>query len=270
MLKLCLEGPEETLAQTKFCQPAMYVAGLAALEHFKLNSPEKVERCMAMAGLSLGEYTALTAAGVFDFETGLRLVQARGDAMEAEASRAGDSAQAMLSVAGLEIDIVEKFCEEFAEPTVVCQVANYLFPKGVTVAGHRTAIEQLKEKLVAAGALQVTILKVSGAFHTPLMEGARIAFARALQAIECKMQPPRCSVYMNVNAQPIGPHTPVSEIVALLGQQLVSPVQWENSIRRAIDDGCSEFVECGPNKQLKSMMKRINLPMHNCMASVQA
>merc|ERR1719436_2227442 len=104
-MEICLEGDEETLAQTKYCQPAMYIAGLAALEQLKLDAPEKVSRCQAVAGLSLGEYTALAAAGVFDFETGLRLVKARAEAMEHETTKQGAPKQAMLSVAGLDKSI---------------------------------------------------------------------------------------------------------------------------------------------------------------------
>ncbi|CAE7246554.1 Mcat [Symbiodinium sp. KB8] len=147
LLELCLKGPEAELERTKFCQPAMYVAGLAGMEKLKSTQPEKVDRCQAVAGLSLGEYTALTAAGVFDFETGLKVVKLRGEAMQ-EAAEA--SQQAMLSVAGLGKEILDKLCgESVAEPGDVCQVANFLFPNGFSCAGTLGAIQRLEEKVKA-------------------------------------------------------------------------------------------------------------------------
>merc|ERR1719261_2475827 len=108
ILKIMIDGPEEKLAETKYCQPAMYIAGLAAAEQLKIENPDAFERCQAVAGLSLGEYTALQVAGVFDFETGLRLVKARAEAMEYETTKPGAKSQKMLSVAGLDEDIINK------------------------------------------------------------------------------------------------------------------------------------------------------------------
>merc|ERR1719171_3201281 len=112
ILEICLKGPEKTLGETKYCQPAMYISGLAAVEKLKMKSPENVERCQAVAGLSLGEYTALTVAGVWSFEEGLKLVKLRGEAMQ-EAATASE--QAMLSVAGLEQGVLEDLCKKAAE-----------------------------------------------------------------------------------------------------------------------------------------------------------
>merc|ERR1712187_143548 len=116
-----LNGPAEKLSQTTFCQPAMYIAGLAAVEMLKATDPSKLSRCRAMAGLSLGEYTALTAAGVFDFTTGLELVKLRAEAMDFQTSK---SPQAMLTVAGLEKAVVEKLCKECSPKGESCQIAN--------------------------------------------------------------------------------------------------------------------------------------------------
>eukprot|EP00913_Durusdinium_trenchii_P022417 g21056.t1 len=141
LLDLCLKGPEPELERTKACQPAMYVAGLAAVEKLRAEKPEKVERCQAVAGLSLGEYTALTVAGVFDFETGLKVVKLRGEAMQ-EAAEA--SQQAMLS------DTLTRLCAEACEgPNDVCQVANFLFPNGFSCAGTLAAIQRLEPKVKA-------------------------------------------------------------------------------------------------------------------------
>merc|ERR1712151_369644 len=243
---------------TKHCQPAMYIAGLAALEQLKLDEPSKVNSCVAMAGLSLGEYTALTAAGVFDFETGLKLVKERGEAMEFETTRPDAPKQAMVSVAGLEQGVVDKLCQEIATGSEVCQIANFLFPKGFSVAGTEESVQKLESRAMEEGALQAKILKTSGAFHTPLMKGAKERLTAELEKARGGMRPPRCKVYMNVTAQPLGPDAEPKDIIKLLGEQLVNPVLWEPSIQLAIKDGCKEFYECGPNKQLKAMMKRIN------------
>jgi len=270
ILELCLKGPEDKLALTKYCQPAMFIAGLAALEQLKIDQPEKVSSCQALAGLSLGEYAALAAAGVFDFETGLQLVKARAEAMEHETTKPDAPPQAMLSVVGVEESTVNRLCKECAGSGQVCQIANYLFPKGFAIAGHKDAIEKLHPKMMEAGALQAKLLKTGGGFHTSMMQGARSALLSKLEDVKVRMQPPRCQVFMNVTSKAIGPSTDVSEIVALLGDQLVSPVRWDASMHAAINAGCKEFFECGPNKQLKSMMKRIHLPTHAAMLSVQA
>jgi [acyl-carrier-protein] S-malonyltransferase len=259
LLDVMLNGPEETLSQTKYCQPAMYVAGLAAYEQLKIDEPSKVSGCTAVAGLSLGEYTALTVAGVFDFETGLKLVKERGEAMEFETTRPGAPKQGMLSVAGLEQSVVEKLCKEVAASTGdVCQIANYLFPKGFSVAGTEAAMKELEKKAMDAQALQAKMLKTSGGFHTPLMAGAKDHLMSQLEAVEASMKPPQIPVYMNVTASPIAVGAPVKDIISMLGDQLVSPVKWEQSMAMAVKDGCNDFVECGPSKQLKAMMKRIN------------
>jgi len=273
LMDLMLNGPEEKLAQTNFCQPAMYVAGLAALERLKIDDPEKVERCMALAGLSLGEYTALTAAGVFDFETCLAIVKERGEAMDYETKKAGAVAQSMMSVAGLSEGAVDALCQEIVAgegPGAVCQIANFLFPNGFSVAGTTSAVAQLEDKAKEAGALQAKMLKTSGAFHTPVMAGAKDRVLAALEKARGSMNPPRVPVYMNCTAKTIGPDTSVSEIIELLGEQLVSPVRWEQSMQAAIKGGCTTFYECGPNKQLKAMMKRIDPKIQEKMTSVLA
>lgn len=260
LLKLCLEGPEDKLEQTKFCQPAMFIAGLAGLELLKQENPQFVHRRpQAVAGLSLGEYTALAVAGVFDFETGLKLVKLRGEAMQ-EAAEA--SPQLMLSIAGLPMEQVEKLCKEcLSGPQDVCQVANFLFPNGFSCAGSKAAIEKLSEKAVKAGALQAKVLKTSGAFHTSFMSPAREKLLKALKDVESSMKPPSCEVYMNLTGKKIAIGTPPPQIIDLLGDQLTSCVLWEPSVKAMIKDGIQEFYECGPMKQLKAMMKRID---QNC------
>jgi len=270
ILDICLNGPMDKLSQTKFCQPAMFIAGLAAVEKLKMDEPEKVSSCQALAGHSLGEYTALALAGVFSFEDGLKLVKARGEAMEFETTKPGATPQAMMSVAGLERDKIEKLCKECAQQNEVCQIANYLFPKGFSVAGNIRPLEELEKKAMQAGALQAKVLKTSAAFHTPIMAPARQKLLAALAEIQPRMQPPRCSVYTNLNGKPLGPSSSVTEIVTALGDQLTNPVRWEQSMQQAIRDGCVEFYECGPGQQLKAMMKRIDPKISSNMTSVAA
>lgn len=255
LLQVCLEGPEDRLEDTSVCQPAMFMAGLAGIEKLKETRPEAVERPGAVAGLSLGEYTALCAAGVFSFEDGLQLVKVRGAAMS-EAARSRP--QAMLSVAGLDQGTLEKLCKECAVAGEVCRVANVLFPKGYSCAGTAFAISKLKEAAEKAGAMQVKVLKTSGGFHTELMAPAQVKLEEVLKEILPRMSPPRCDVYMNVTGQKLKAGTDPSVIVSLLSRQLCSSVLWEPSVRTMIKDGLTEFYEVGPMKQLKAMMKRID------------
>jgi [acyl-carrier-protein] S-malonyltransferase len=258
ILELCLKGPEEKLEQTKFCQPAMFIGGLAGVEKLRLEKAEAVDRPKAVAGLSLGEYTALCFAGVFTFEEGLKLVKLRGEAMQAAAEA---SKQSMLSVAGIEKTKLQDLCAQAAKQEggkAVCCIANELFPKGFSCAGTTGAVEILKGLAEKNDALQAKILKTSGAFHTSLMSGARDKLGQALDAALPNMKPPTCIVYMNATATALKPGTDPAKIVELLKKQLVSPVLWEPSVRAMIKDGVTEYYECGPMKQIKAMMKRID------------
>jgi len=263
LLKLCLEGPEEQLGLTKFCQPALFVGGLAGMAKLRKEKPDMVARAQCVAGLSLGEYTALCAVGVFSFEEGLKLVKLRGEAMQ-EAAAVGK--QLMLSVAGMEQGKLEQLCKEAKAhegAAGVCQIANALFPKGFACAGTEKAIMHLQETTTKAGALKASLLKTSGAFHTSLMQPAADKLKKALNDLLPNMQPPKRRIYMNVTGKPLEAGTDPKEIVALLTQQLVSPVLWNPLIERAIKDGITEFYECGPQKQLKAMMKRIDPKVNN-------
>lgn len=267
LLELCMKGPEAKLEQTKYCQPAMFVGGLAGMEKLKAMKPDRVARCQAVAGLSLGEYTALCVAGVFDFETGLKLVQLRGEAMQ-EAVEA--SAQSMLSVAGLSNETLSGLCEQAKSgPDDVCQIANILFPNGFSCAGHAAAVARLLTLAQSTeGVLQAKVLKTGGGFHTPLMKPAQDKLLAALKKFEPQFKSPRCDVYMNTSGTKITPATQPSEITALLSEQLVTCVRWDPACREMIKDGVTEFYECGPMKQLKAMMKRIDKTAHDNMTTV--
>eukprot|EP00747_Dinoflagellata_sp_TGD_P162661 gnl/TRDRNA2_/TRDRNA2_180508_c0_seq1.p1 gnl/TRDRNA2_/TRDRNA2_180508_c0~~gnl/TRDRNA2_/TRDRNA2_180508_c0_seq1.p1 ORF type:complete len:562 (+),score=155.56 gnl/TRDRNA2_/TRDRNA2_180508_c0_seq1:86-1771(+) len=259
--ELCLNGPENKLSETKHCQPVMFIAGLAAMEVMKDTGKEDVvERPQATAGLSLGEYTALAAAGVLSFEDGLTLVNLRATAMQ-KATEA--VAQCMCSVAGLDRSTLDKLCKEAkAEdkdtPDPVCQVANVLFPAGFTVAGTKKTMDMLCKKATAARALQARVIKAGGAFHTPLMAPATEELSKAIDDMLPKMEPPRCAVYFNITGKKISAGTDPKDFVDLMKKQLVSEVQWEPTIKQMIMDGVKDFYEVGPLKQIKSMIKRID------------
>eukprot|EP00438_Fugacium_kawagutii_P020708 Skav225264 [mRNA] locus=scaffold4099:84030:85295:+ [translate_table: standard] len=269
LLEMCLTGPEEKLAETKYCQPAMFVGGLAGICKLKSQNASAAERPRCMAGLSLGEYTALCAAGVLSFEDGLRLVKLRGEAMQ-EAAQVGK--QAMLSVAGLDQAIVEQCCleaEKKAGSGSVCRIANALFPKGFSCAGTEEAVNHLKDLAEKKGALQAKLLKTGGAFHTSLMQPAQEKLEKALQEALPKMNPPKCDVYMNVTGESLPAGTDPKVILELLQKQLTSPVLWSTSIQKMIKDGVTDFFECGPQKQLKAMMKRIDNKVWNKTQSME-
>ncbi|MGI9430095.1 MAG: ACP S-malonyltransferase, partial [Bythopirellula sp.] len=217
LLQLCTDGPEEKLNSTVYSQPALFVCSLAALEQLKHDSPEVVENCSITAGLSLGEYTALVLAGAMNFDAGLRLVQARGQAMQ-DASDAVPSG--MVSILGMEREQIESLCDEAREGEVL-QVANMLCPGNIVVSGNTAACQRVATQAEAAGAMKVIPLAVAGAFHTPLMQPAIERLTAALAEVE--IQTPRLAVVSNVDAQP---HENPDEIRSLLVQQVVSPVRW--------------------------------------------
>jgi len=238
----------------------MFIGGLAGLEKLKADRPEAVTRCSVMAGLSLGEYTALCAAGVLPFEDCLKLVKLRGEAMQAAAR--GDKKQQMLSVAGLDYPVIADLCRQAQASEGaggVCSVSNYLFPKGTACGGTADAIGFLEKAAVDAGAMQAKVIKAGGAFHTTLMQPAQDKLAAALDEALPKMKPPQYTVWMNASAAPVRPGCdPATHIVPLMKLQLTNSVRWAQSMDAMLEEGVQECYECGPMKQLKAMMKRIN------------
>jgi [acyl-carrier-protein] S-malonyltransferase len=260
LLKLCTDGPASKLDSTVYSQPALFVTSLAALEQLKCSSPALVESCSAAAGLSLGEYTALVFAGVMDFETGLRVVQERGRAMQ----DAADAVQSgMVSVLGLEREKVEMLCNEARQGDTL-QVANLLCPGNIVVSGHIQACKRVTDLAPAAGAMKVIALPVAGAFHTPLMQPAVERLRDVLNDVP--LQRPRIPVVSNVDARP---HDDPDEIRELLVQQVCSQVRWEDSMRYLLDDqGIGSFYEIGPGRVLSGLLKRIarKVPCENISA----
>lgn len=248
--QLCFGGPSERLDATVCSQPALFVVSLAALEGLKAKSPEVVERCSAAAGLSLGEYTALVFAGVMDFETGLRVVQARGAAMQAAADA---TPSGMVSILGLELAKIEALCKEARGEGEVLEVANHLCPGNIVVSGVKRACEKIADLALTAGAMKTIPLAVAGAFHTSIMRPADQRLAEALSSVE--LRPPRIPVVSNVDAKT---HTDPEEIRALMIRQVLHPVRWEDSMRLLLAEGCDDFYEVGPGKVLKGLLKRID------------
>jgi [acyl-carrier-protein] S-malonyltransferase len=248
--KVCFEGPTEALEPTDVSQPAIYVASLAALESLKATDPAVVAACAGAAGLSLGEYTALVFAGALDFETGLRIVRIRGQAMQAAALAApsGMAGVLMLDDAG-----IDELCRRVAGAGRLWK-ANLLGPGNTVVSGDKAALAQAEVEAVALGAGRLIPLAVSGAFHTPLMKPADEQLAEALARV--RIDPPRIPVYSNVDAQP---HTgdPVT-IRRTLAAQVTQPVHWEESMRRMLADGFDTFYEIGPGRVLNGLLKRIH------------
>jgi [acyl-carrier-protein] S-malonyltransferase len=269
ILDICLNGPEGKLEETKYCQPAMFIGGLAGLEKLREENADTVNRASIMAGLSLGEYTALCAAGVMSFEDGLKLVKLRGEAMQ---EAAGKGKQLMLSVAGLDRAKLDPLIEKAKAKEgagAVCSVANELFPAGVSVGGTEKAINTLKELAEANGAMQAKVLKTAGAFHTALMQPAQDKLSAALDEIQPNMKPPLHTVWMNATAEPIRPGADVADIVANLKMQLTNSVKWESSVQEMIKDGIVQFYEVGPMKQLTAMMKRIDVKPWKRMKKIE-
>jgi [acyl-carrier-protein] S-malonyltransferase len=260
LYRLCTAGPADQLDSTVHSQPALFVASLAALEQLKQDSPELVARCAATAGLSLGEYTALAFAGSIDFESGLRVVQERGRAMQ-EAADAVSSG--MVSVLGLELAQIKDLCNR-ARGDETLEIANLLCPGNIVVSGHRGACERIAEIAADMGAMKVIPLAVAGAFHTPLMESAVERLRGALADVP--MRRPRIPVISNVDARP---HDDPEEIRKLLIQQVCSPVRWEDSMRYLLDEqGIMAFYEIGPGRVLCGLLKRIarKVPCENIVA----
>jgi [acyl-carrier-protein] S-malonyltransferase len=248
LARICEKGPAEELDTTAVSQPAIFTLSIAALELLKTKVPDVVNQCEAAAGLSLGEYTALTFAGVFTFEDGLKLVQKRGQVMQdaADATPSG-----MVSIIGKELAEVESICEKQRGDGVL-QVANILCPSNIVVSGTLEACERVAEQ-ANVERFNAIPLAVAGAFHTPLMKPADEILAKALS--ETTMKSPTIPVISNVDAEA---HSEPAEIRDILVKQILSPVQWEKSMRKLLAEGFDTFYEVGPGRVLRGLMKRID------------
>jgi [acyl-carrier-protein] S-malonyltransferase len=245
---LCFSGPEERLNQTDISQPAIYVTSIASFRAAEEQGVIDSKDVAAYAGLSLGEYTALHLGGAFGFEEGLKLVAARGRYMQ-EAAVASPSG--MVAIIGADEAAVDKICNEAAGGEVLVP-ANYNTPGQIVISGTKSACERAAKACEAVG-LKASILKVAGAFHSPLMQPGADKMAGELERVA--LASTKVTVYSNVTAQP---HGDAGSIKRLLVDQVVSPVQWEKTMKTLLADEGARFVELAPGRTLAGLAKRIS------------
>ncbi len=239
---IMFDGTADELKQTKVTQPAVFLHSvISALCMGDAFQPDMV------AGHSLGEFSALVAAGALSFEDGLKLVHARALAMQKACEKAPGT---MAAIIGLPDEKVEEICNAIDGIVVA---ANYNCPGQLVISGEVEAVNAACEKMKEAGAKRALPLPVSGAFHSPLMQPAKDELQAAIEATE--FAAPKCPVYQNVDAKP---HTDAAEIKANLIAQLTSSVRWTASVQNMIADGADDFTECGPGKALQGMIGRID------------
>ena len=241
---IMFSGTDEELKQTKETQPAVFlhsvISALCMGEDF---APDMV------AGHSLGEFSALVAAGALNFEDGLKLVYARAMAMQ-KACEAAPST--MAAIVGLDDATIENVCAEINTENNVVVPANYNCPGQLVISGNVEAVKAACEKLKEAGAKRALLLPVGGAFHSPLMQPAKDELQAAIEATT--FNTPKCAVYQNVDAQA---HTDAEEIKANLIAQLTASVRWTQEVQNMIAAGATDFTECGPGKVLQGMIGKI-------------
>lgn len=241
---LMFAGTDEDLRQTKVTQPAVFlhsvISALAMGDAFR---PDMV------AGHSLGEFSALVAAGALSFEDGLRLVYARAMAMQKACEAVPGT---MAAILGLDDEKVVELCAKATAEGDVCVAANLNNPGQIVISGSVEGVNKACELMKEAGAKRALPLKVGGAFHSPLMAPAKEELEAAIQATE--IHQPKCPVYQNVDAKP---HTCPDEIKANLVAQLTASVRWTESVQHMVADGAKDFTECGPGTALQGMIKKI-------------
>ena len=243
---IMFEGTADELKQTKVTQPAVFLHSVIRA----ICLGDEFEPAM-VAGHSLGEFSALVAAGALSFEDGLKLVYARALAMQ-KACEAAPST--MAAVIGLDDKTIEDICAETtAEGNGVVVAANYNCTGQLVISGNIEAVNAACEKLKAAGAKRALVLPVGGAFHSPLMQPAQEELKKAIESTE--FHTPRCPIYQNVDAQA---HTDAAEIKANLIAQLTASVRWTYEVQNMIAAGATEFIECGPGKALQGMIAKID------------
>lgn len=249
---LMFSGTDEDLKQTKVTQPAVFLHSVILAKVLDVQ-PDMV------AGHSLGEFSALVAAGAMSFEDGLKLVSQRAMAMQKACELQPST---MAAIIGLEDEVVEKVCEEIDEVVVA---ANYNTVGQLVISGSIAGIDQAIEKLNELGAKRALKLPVGGAFHSPLMEPARVELEAAIDATE--FSAPVCPVYQNVTATA---QTDPAVIKENLKTQLASPVKWTQTVQNMIADGAVEFTEVGPGRALQGMIKKVDRKMSAASAVFEA
>ncbi len=243
--KIMFEGTAEELKQTKVTQPAVFLHSVITA----ICLGDEFQPAM-VGGHSLGEFSALVAAGALSFEDGLKLVSQRAQAMQ-KACEAAPST--MAAIIGLPDEKIEEICAGISKEGYVVVPANYNNPGQLVISGNNEAIAEACEAMKAAGAKRALPLPVGGAFHSPLMEPARAELQAAIEATT--FSEPKCPVYQNVDAQA---HTNPEEIKQNLIAQLTAPVKWTYEVQNMIAAGATDFTECGPGKALQGMIAKID------------
>ncbi|MCQ2110696.1 MAG: ACP S-malonyltransferase [Bacteroidaceae bacterium] len=241
---IMFSGSDEDLRRTDITQPAVFIHSVAvAMSLGDAFQPDMV------AGHSLGEFSALTAAGVLSFQDGLRLVRARANAMQKCCEKVPGTMAAIINLAD---DKIEEICNSLNEKGMVIVPANFNSPGQVVISGSKEAIEAACPLMLEAGAKRALPLTVGGAFHSPLMTPAKEELEEAIN--NTTFNTPRCPIYQNVDALP---YTDPEAIKKNLVAQLNSPVRWTKSVINMINDGAEEFTECGPGTVLTGLISRI-------------
>ena len=250
---LMFEGTDEDLKQTKVTQPAIFLHSVILAK--MLGDGFKPD---FVAGHSLGEFSALVAAGALSFEDGLSLVHKRAMAMQAACEV---EASTMAAIVGLEDDVVEEVCKNINEIVVP---ANYNCPGQLVISGSMKGIEMAIAQLQEKGARRAMQLNVGGAFHSPLMEPARVQLEKAIQGT--RFNSPRCPIYQNVNAQAVSnPDIIKSNLIS----QLTSPVKWTQTMKNMLADGMKEYIEVGPGTVLQGLLKKVDRKLPASSAAVE-
>lgn len=245
LTKIMFEGTAEDLQQTNVTQPAIFLHSVVLALTVELPDFHMV------AGHSLGEFSALVAAGSISFEDGLKLVSKRADAMQKACEM---NPSTMAAVLRLEDEKVEEVCKKVTQETgEIVVAANYNCPGQLVISGSFRGIDKACELLLAAGAKRALKLPVGGAFHSPLMEPAREELALAIE--NTSFHPPKVPIYQNVSTYG---SRDVNEIRKNLIAQLTAPVRWTQSVQNMVKDGCNEFLECGPGKVLQGLVQKIS------------
>lgn len=240
--KIMFEGSDEELKQTKVTQPAVFIHSVVAYLCADTTQP------VATAGHSLGEFSALVAAGALSFEDALKLVSKRALAMQKACELQPST---MAAILGLEDAVVEDICAQITDEVVV--PANYNCPGQLVISGSVPGVELACEKLLEAGARRALMLPVGGAFHSPLMEPAREELAAAIE--ETEFNTPNCPIYQNVDGLP---YSDPKKIKENLINQLTAPVRWTQTVENMAANGISSFVESGPGKVLQGLIKKVD------------
>ncbi|XP_061663326.1 malonyl-CoA-acyl carrier protein transacylase, mitochondrial isoform X1 [Syngnathoides biaculeatus] len=261
LLSLCLNGPEEELVKTVHCQPAVFVTSMAAVEKLNHQNPKAIETCVAAAGFSVGEFAALVFSGAMSFAEALYAVKVRAEAMQ----RASELAPGgMLSVVGgaqaqykHACLLAREHCRASGADEPVCSVATYLFPDGRVIAGHRPALDFLRQNARRFRFLRCKMLPVGGAFHTELMSAAVEPLEEVLRQLEVRR--PEISVYSNVDGKR---YMSEAHVRRQLTRQLTAPVKWEQTLHemfeRARGERFPRAYEVGPGRQLGATLQRCN------------